>query len=99
MGHIFKLVGIKNAILDNIKLELPSNYLNELIKCVKKNNRSKGLKSIISKFLHGLGIIAEADSLKCLDQCYSNRYILVKERISISQILLTRISLKYYQVI
>ena len=82
MGHIFKLVGIKNAILDNIKLELPSNYLlNELI---KENNRSKGLKSIISKFLHGLGIIAEADSLKCLDQCYSNRHILVKERISIS---------------
>ena len=82
MGHIFKLVGIKNTILDNIKLELPSNYLlNELI---KENNRSKGLKSIISKFLHGLGIIAEADSLKCLDQCYSNRHILVKERISIS---------------
>ena len=85
MGHIFKLVGIKNTILDNIKLELPSNYLlNELIKYVKENNRSKGLKSIISKFLHGLGIIAEADSLKCLDQCYSNRHILVKERISIS---------------
>jgi len=65
LGHIFKLVGIKNAILDNIKLELPSNHLlNEL---VKENNRSKGLKSIISRFLHGLDIIAEADSLKCLD--------------------------------
>ena len=35
VGYTSKLVRINNAILDNIKLELPSNYLlNKLIKYI-----------------------------------------------------------------
>jgi len=39
----------------------------------------------------------ETDSLKCLSQCYNNKYILAKKRMSIAQILLARMSLKYCQ--
>jgi len=51
IGYISKLVGIKNTILDNVKLELSSNHsLNEFTKCVKKNDRSEYLRGIISRF-------------------------------------------------
>ena len=42
---------MKNTILDSIKLELPSNnLLNEFTKCIKENNRPKGLENIINIF-------------------------------------------------
>jgi len=43
-----KLVGMKDTVLDSIKLELPSNHLlNELAKGVEQDNRSKGLGSVV----------------------------------------------------
>ena len=51
LGHTFKLVRMKNTILDSIKLKSSSTYLlNKLTKCVKQNNRPKCLESIINKF-------------------------------------------------
>ena len=42
LEYTFKLVRIKNTILNSIKLELPSNhFINEFIKYIKKNNRPK----------------------------------------------------------
>ena len=49
MVHISKLVRIKNAILNNIKLDLLSNHLlNKFTKHVKENNR---LENLISRFI------------------------------------------------
>ena len=46
-----KLVGIKDTVLDSIKLESPGNYLlNELAKGVEQDNRLKGLRSVIGWF-------------------------------------------------
>jgi len=46
-----KLVGIKDTVLDSIKLESPGNYLlNELAKGVEQDNRSKGLGSVVGWF-------------------------------------------------
>jgi len=46
-----KLIGMKDTVLDSIKLELPSNYLlNELAKGVEQDNGSKGLGSVIGWF-------------------------------------------------
>jgi len=46
-----ELVGMKDTVLDSIKLELPSNHLlNELAKGVEQNNRLKGLRSVIGWF-------------------------------------------------
>jgi len=46
-----KLVGIKDTVLDSVKLELPGNHLlNELAKGVEQNNRSKGLGSVVGWF-------------------------------------------------
>ena len=43
-------IGMKNAILDSIKLKSSSNHLlNELAQCVEQNNRPKGLGGIISR--------------------------------------------------
>ena len=42
LEYTFKLVRIKNTILNSIKLELSSNhFINEFTKYVKKNNRPK----------------------------------------------------------
>ena len=86
---------MKNTIFDNIKLELPKNHLfNKLAKCVEQNNRPKYLGNIINIII-GLGIMVKTDSLKCLGQYYNDKQVLVKERMSIAQILLVRMSLKY----
>jgi len=46
-----KLVGIKDTVLDSIKLESPGNHLlNELAKGVEQDNRSKGLGSVVGWF-------------------------------------------------
>jgi len=46
-----ELVGIKDTVLDNIKLESPSNHLlNELAKGVEQDNGLKGLRSVINWF-------------------------------------------------
>jgi len=46
-----KLVGMKDTVLDSIKLESPSNYLlNELAKGVEQDNGSKGLGSVVGWF-------------------------------------------------
>jgi len=46
-----KLVGMKDTVLDSIKLESPSNYLlNELAKGVEQNNRLKSLGSVVGWF-------------------------------------------------
>ena len=46
-----KLVGIKDTVLDSVKLESPSNHLlNELAKDVEQDNRLKGLGSVIGWF-------------------------------------------------
>jgi len=51
LSNATKLVGIKDTMLNSIKLELPSNYLlNELAKGVEQDNRSKGLRSIVGWF-------------------------------------------------
>jgi len=51
LSNASKLVGVKNAILDSIKLELPSNHLlNELAKHVKKHNGPKGLGDVVGQF-------------------------------------------------
>ena len=51
-GYIFKLVRIKNTVLDSIKLKSFGNYLlNELTNYIKQNNRSESLWSTISKFI------------------------------------------------
>jgi len=43
-----KLVGMKDTVLDSIKLESPSNHLlNELAQGVEQDNGSKGLGSVI----------------------------------------------------
>jgi len=45
------LVGIKDTVLDSVKLESPSNHLlNELAKDVEQDNRLKGLGSVIGWF-------------------------------------------------
>ena len=50
LDYIFKLVGMKNTILNIIKLELPSNhFLNELTKHIKQKNRPESLGGIISR--------------------------------------------------
>jgi len=44
LGHTSKLVGIKDAILDSIKLKLSGNHLfNKLAQSVEQNNRPKDL--------------------------------------------------------
>ena len=43
--------------------------------------------------------MTEIDFLKCLGQFYSDKHALVKERMLAAQVLLTRISLRYYYVI
>jgi len=43
--------------------------------------------------------MTETDFLKCLGQYHNDKHILAKERMSVAQILLARISLRYYQVI
>ena len=46
-----KLVGMKDTVLDSIKLESPGNHLlNELAKGVEQDNRSKGLGSVVGWF-------------------------------------------------
>jgi len=46
-----KLVGMKDTVLDSIKLESPGNHLlNELTKGVEQDNRSKGLGSVVGWF-------------------------------------------------
>jgi len=46
-----ELVGIEDTMLDNIKLESPSNYLlNELTKGVEQDNGLKGLRSVVNWF-------------------------------------------------
>ena len=46
-----KLVGMKDTVLDSVKLESPSNHLlNELAKSVEQDNRSKGLGSVVGWF-------------------------------------------------
>jgi len=46
-----KLVGIKDTVLDSIKLESPGNHLlNELAKGVEQDNRLKGLGSVVGWF-------------------------------------------------
>jgi len=46
-----KLVGMKDTVLDSIKLESPGNHLlNELAKGVEQDNGSKGLGSVIGWF-------------------------------------------------
>jgi len=46
-----KLVGMKDTVLDSIKLESPGNHLlNELAKGVEQDNRSKGLRSVVGWF-------------------------------------------------
>jgi len=46
-----KLVGMKDTVLNSIKLESPGNHLlNELAKGVEQNNRSKGLRSVVGWF-------------------------------------------------
>jgi len=46
-----KLVGIEDTVLDNIKLESPSNHLlNELAKGVEQNNGPKSLGSVVGWF-------------------------------------------------
>ena len=46
-----KLVGMKDTVLDSIKLESPSNHLlNKLAKGIEQDNRSKGLGSVIGWF-------------------------------------------------
>ena len=46
-----KLVGMKDTVLDSIKLESPGNHLlNELVKGVEQDNRSKGLRSVVGWF-------------------------------------------------
>jgi len=46
-----KLVGMKDTMLDNIKLESPGNHLlNEFAKGVEQDNRSKGLGSVVGWF-------------------------------------------------
>jgi len=43
--------------------------------------------------------MTETDSLKCLDQCQSDKHALAKERMPTAQVLLAKMSLRYYQVI
>jgi len=51
LSNTSKLVGVKNAILDGIKLKSPSNHLlNELVKCVEKDNRPEGLWGVVGQF-------------------------------------------------
>ena len=51
LSNATKLVGMKNTVLDSIKLESPGNHLlNELAKGVEQDNRSKGLGSVIGWF-------------------------------------------------
>ena len=46
-----KLVGMKDTVLDSIKLESPGNHLlNELAKGVEQDNRLKGLRSVVGWF-------------------------------------------------
>jgi len=45
------LVGMKDTVLDSIKLESPSNHLlNELAKGVEQDNGLKGLGSVVGWF-------------------------------------------------
>jgi len=51
LSNATKLVGIEDTVLDNIKLESPSNHLlNELAKGIEQNNRPKSLGSVIGWF-------------------------------------------------
>jgi len=51
LSNATKLVGMKDTVLDSIKLESPSNHLlNELVKGVEQDNRSKGLGSVVGWF-------------------------------------------------
>jgi len=51
LDYTSKQFGMKNTILDSIKLKLPSNYfLNKFTKHFKNNNKSEGLRDIISRF-------------------------------------------------
>ena len=51
LSNAIELVGMKDTMLDSIKLESPSNYLlNELAEGVEQDNGSKGLRSIIGQF-------------------------------------------------
>jgi len=51
LSNTTKLVGMKDTVLDSIKLESPSNHLlNKLAKGIEQDNRSKGLGSVIGWF-------------------------------------------------
>ena len=51
LGYTFKLVGMKNTLLNSIKLELSSNHLlNKLTKHIKENNWLKDFVNTISRF-------------------------------------------------
>jgi len=51
LSNTTKLVRIKDPMFNSIKLELPSNHLlNELAKCVEKDNGTKGFGSVIGQF-------------------------------------------------
>ena len=46
-----KLVGMKDTVLDSIKLESSGNHLlNELAKGIEQDNMSKGLRSVVGWF-------------------------------------------------
>jgi len=51
LSNATELVGMKDTMLDSIKLESSSNHLlNELAKGVEQNNGLKGLRSVIGWF-------------------------------------------------
>jgi len=51
LSNTTKLVGMKDTVLDSIKLESPSNHLlNKLAKGIEQDNGSKGLGSVIGWF-------------------------------------------------
>ena len=51
LSNATKLVGVKDTVLNSVKLESPSNHLlNELAKGVEQDNRSKGLRNVVGWF-------------------------------------------------
>jgi len=48
LSNTTKLIGIKDPMLNRIKLKLSSNHLlNELVKCVEKDSRMEGFRSVV----------------------------------------------------
>ena len=89
-----KLVGMKDTVLNSIKLESPGNHLlNVLAKGVEQDNRLKGLGSIVGWFAR-LGMMTETDSLKCRGQCRRVMQELVRERMPEAQMSSARILLR-----